>query len=124
MYTFRAEVDRVFGENYYLKPRCQGGRAYLYMPPKAKRYKEELLRQLSLQVSSSSFPYGQVFPKRLVYHFYISRDRDVSNMIKVTEDAVAEAIGVDDSVWEEVVARKYVQSSLEREVVIIEVHCW
>lgn len=118
-YEFVVEVERVFGENFYLKPRCSGGRAHLYMTPEAKRYKKALIEALKQQVEGSGFPWGKLFPKKVSYTFIIGRDRDVGNMIKVTEDALSEAIGVDDSVWEEIQARKVVVSDLQKEVVII-----
>lgn len=118
-YEFLVEVDKVFGENFYLKPRCSGGRAHLYMTPDAKKYKKFLIEGLKEQVEKTGFPWGKVFPKKVSYTFIIGRDRDVGNMIKVTEDALSEAIGVDDSVWEEIQAKKVVVSDLQKEVVII-----
>ncbi len=128
VYVFQAQVGRVFSENFYLKPgysrgrRGQGG-VYLYLSPEARRYKSRLLKELEREVRNSGFPVGEEFPRRVVYNFYISKDRDVTNMIKVTEDALSEAIGVDDSVWSEVVAKKVVDGELEDEVVIIELYC-
>lgn len=124
VYRLQAEVSRIFGENFYLKPgRSRGGSSHLYMSPEARKYKKELYEKLREQVESGAFPYGREFPQRVVYEFRITKDRDVSNMIKVTEDALSDAIGVDDSVWTEVVARKVRIAGDGPEVVIIELYC-
>lgn len=123
VYRLRAEVDRVFGENFYLKPGKSKEGTHLYMTPQAKRYKRMLYEQLKEQVESGAFPYGKEFPQKVVYEFRITKDRDVTNMIKVTEDALSDAIGVDDSVWTEVVARKVRIEGDGPEVVIIELYC-
>lgn len=135
VYTLVAEVRRIFSENFYLKPgysrgkrsnKGKGGNGsgpYLYLAPEARKYKKELIEKLQEEVSEKGFPYGKEFPYKVSYTFLVNKDRDVTNMIKVTEDALSEAIGVDDSVWEEVVAKKVIKEDLEKEVVIIELYC-
>ena len=133
VYTLRAEVSRVFSENFYLKPgvskgarrgKGKNGRgAYLYLSPEARTYKKELIPKLEEEARRAGFPYGKELPFRVCYTFLLNKNRDVTNMIKVTEDALSEAIGVDDSVWSEVCARKVVDEGRENEVVIIELYC-
>lgn len=135
VYTFVAEVRRIFSENFYLKPGYSRGRGskkgkggksggpYLYLAPEARKYKKDLIDRLQEEVSEKGFPYGKEFPYKVSYTFLVNKDRDVTNMIKVTEDALSEAIGVDDSVWEEVVAKKVIREDMEKEVVIIELYC-
>lgn len=129
-YVFRAEVSKIFSENSYLKPgRTRKGSSYLYLSPQARRYKEKLIEQFTEQMKKNGFPYGKAFPFMIVYEFHIIEDRDVTNMIKVTEDAFSEAIGVDDSVWRKIMASKHfigrdVHGVPEsKEVVIIKAYC-
>jgi len=131
VYTFRAEVNNIFSENFYLKPgRSKKGSLYMYLHPEAKRYKERLIKQFTEQMKENGFPYGKVFPFKVVYNFYVLTERDVTNMIKVTEDAFSEAIGVDDSVWDTVSANRILIGRNDngvpesKELVIIEAYCY
>jgi Holliday junction resolvase RusA-like endonuclease len=131
VYTFRAEVSSIFSENFYLKPgRSKKGSLYMYLHPEAKRYKEKLIKQFTEQMKENGFPYGKVFPFKVVYNFYVLTERDVTNMIKVTEDAFSEAIGVDDSVWDTVLANRILIGKNTngvpegKELVIIEAYCY
>lgn len=130
VYTFRAEVNSIFSENFYLKPgKSKKGGLYMYLHPEAKRYKEKLIKQFTEQIKENGFPYGKVFPFKVVYTFYVLTERDVTNMIKVTEDALSEAIGVDDSVWDQIVANRVIIGRNangipeSKELVIIEAYC-
>jgi len=101
----------------------------MYLHPEAKRYKEKLIKQFTEQIKENGFPYGKVFPFKVVYTFYVLTERDVTNMIKVTEDALSEAIGVDDSVWDQIVANRVIIGRNangipeSKELVIIEAYC-
>jgi Holliday junction resolvase RusA-like endonuclease len=131
VYTFRAEVSSIFSENFYLKPgRSKKGGLYMYLHPEAKKYKEKLIKQFTEQIKENGFPYGKAFPFKVVYNFYVLTERDVTNMIKVTEDAFSEAIGVDDSVWDTVLANRILIDRNangvpeSKELVIIEAYCY
>jgi Holliday junction resolvase RusA-like endonuclease len=131
VYTFRAEVSSIFSENFYLKPgRSKKGGLYMYLHPEAKKYKEKLIKQFTEQIEENGFPYGKAFPFKVVYNFYVLTERDVTNMIKVTEDAFSEAIGVDDSVWDTVLANRILIGRNangvpeSKELVIIEAYCY
>jgi len=131
VYTFRAEVSSIFSENFYLKPgRSKKGGLYMYLHPEAKRYKQKLIRQFTEQMKENGFPYGKAFPFKVVYTFYVLTEKDVTNMIKVTEDAFSEAIGVDDSVWDQVSANRILIGKNDngipegKELVIIEAYCY
>lgn len=89
------EVDRIFGANTYLKPRCHKGRAYLFLTPDARKYKRSLLN--SLKSLQPEYPEGR---KGLYLVFGIHRPKDLSNMVKLTEDAIAEYFGLNDVEWD------------------------
>ena len=84
------------------------------------QFKNRAKIQLARQALTLSSNIVNSVPYRLVMEFYLPtlenknwpktktrfKRRDVSNLIKVTEDLISECIGVDDSCFIEVVAKK------------------
>ncbi|MBP72882.1 MAG: hypothetical protein CMA70_04780 [Euryarchaeota archaeon] len=85
-----------------------------------RRFKNQAKVQLAQQSLTSQASVVNNVPYRLVIEVYLPtlynkhwpktktkyKRRDVSNLIKVTEDLVAECLGVDDSCFLEVTAKK------------------
>lgn len=88
--------------NYLYKPGIRGGRfPYLYKVESVVAFQEELITQgnasglvkiRDLTISSPAYTLSLVF---LIRDRFWSRD--VSNMVKASEDALVEVIGIDDS---------------------------
>lgn len=96
MKHYEIPVRKIWSENSYLKPGIsKSGRPYLYVSPQAKLYKDQIRSGLSGKEKPLKI-WGLCF----VFHLRPSRARrDVTNMVKLTEDAISELWGVDDSSW-------------------------
>lgn len=87
--------------NCAYKPGQNGRRAWLYLDPEVGQFKTEIteLVQMSDLMKLKAYKDG-INHLKLNMVMYISRDgfwkRDTSNMVKITEDAIAEAVGIDD----------------------------
>lgn len=75
----------------------RGGK-HMYKPSRVRNYQEEVIRQLSSSCFSEiNFKEKPVLRVKFVFYFKNRYwRRDVTNMIKSTEDALKEVLGVDD----------------------------
>lgn len=87
----------------------------------AKAFKNAARVELARQLFSKGFTVESNMPYRLELDFYLPKlqnkgwpksktryvRKDVSNLIKVTEDLVADCLGIDDSCFIEVLAGKF-----------------
>lgn len=106
--AFNIELDEVISENEYLKPRAmrRGGKicAWLYKPDYVKNYQENA-RSLIQEILGDNpilSKYRNLKSARLVILnvFGLKKNflkRDVSNAVKLYEDALKQALGIDDS---------------------------
>ena len=74
-----------------------------YLSAEAKRFKAECVARMRLH--KVTIPDKET-PMELHLRFGLSRDMDVSNAIKVFEDAVAEATGINDIQFQGITAVK------------------
>ena len=119
--TLVAEVEKVFSENTYLKP----GRRHLYVPSSVKEYKKSLVEQFKSQLEGRELP-KDVKGATVQMVFLISPRRfstaDTTNMVKLVEDSLVEAIGVDDSFHIHVQALKIPRSQqYEKDLIIVSI---
>lgn len=97
--------------NCAYKPACNGRYARLYLDPEVSDYKTQIteLVQMSELIRVRDHK-DQDVRMKLFLAFYIGTShfwtRDTSNMIKITEDAIVEAIGIDDRFTISVIACK------------------
>lgn len=88
--------------NHYYKVRVVRGKAFLYIDPKVKRYREEvrLLTRLGKK-------YDEPVELRVVVYFADKRRQDLDNRIKGLQDALVKA-GVlsDDSLIDKLIVEK------------------
>lgn len=84
-----------------------GNRAWLYLDPEAVRFKGRTKTQLELddvykKLEKVTEAFGETPVMVKCKMVFVYRDnfwqRDVTNLIKLTEDAVKDTIGIDDSV--------------------------
>ena len=79
-----------------------GGRKWLTKDAKAfKRFMIASIRAKRLKLH-----YDEQEPLAIHFRFGISRDLDASNGIKLCEDAICEALGIDDIIFQGVTATK------------------
>ncbi len=103
MELYQIYVNKIFGSNTYLRPGIsKSGRPYLYLQPEARVYKDQIKKTLQVQRYSLA-PIRQ----GLILVFGINRDKDVTNMVKLTEDAIAEYYRLNDIDWTWSIAYKY-----------------
>jgi Holliday junction resolvase RusA-like endonuclease len=107
--------------NHQYKPCMRKNKTlYLYKDPKVEKYQNEFKSNCSLpNISHLEDPV-------LVVHFtFIFRtrfwQRDVSNMLKATEDALVSVIGIDDSRSLKVSAEKEKTEEKSKEYVRVEI---
>lgn len=99
MRLVRIMVGRIYGANTYLKPFSRGKVSRLYLHPEARAYKERIIRELSqLQIELPAKRVG------LLLIFGVNRKKDTSNMVKLTEDAIAQYFGLNDVEWNWIIA--------------------
>ena len=96
-------VNKIFGSNTYLRPGiAKSGKPYLYLQPEARAYKAQIKKTLQSQ------NYSLISNRQgLILVFGINRDKDVTNMVKLTEDAIAEYYQLNDIDWKWSIAYKY-----------------
>lgn len=87
--------------NCAYKPAQNGRRAWLYLDPEVSDFKTQVTELVQMtDISSFKKFKDQDVRLKLFLVFYISTShfwsRDTSNMIKITEDAIVEATGIDD----------------------------
>lgn len=85
----------------YKVGRARGGRSWVYLDPSIKDFKEWVKSSLDMQGTREEFLVYKgksvMVNMRMIFSFSQSFwTRDVSNLIKAVEDAVKEAIGIDD----------------------------
>lgn len=92
-FRLELEVPYIMSENTYLAAGYARGRPYLYKRPDCKNYQESIVRQLAkydayLQTLPVDFMNNHF---TVCYAFYLKTEydsRDVSNMVKILEDAI------------------------------------
>lgn len=87
--------------NCAYKPAHNGRRAWLYLDPEVGDFKTQVTELVQMtDIKALKALKDQDVRLKLFLVFYISKShfwsRDTSNMIKVTEDAIVDAIGIDD----------------------------
>lgn len=104
----------------YLVGHGRGGRTWTYQNPDAVKYKDFIKRELDNKKFSEEFE--QYKEKDVIIKLDISfilKDnfwrRDVSNLMKATEDAIVNSIGIDDRYNLEITMRK-VQNDVEEDL--------
>lgn len=104
MFEYKAVIRpqcKIPSVNCAYKPACNGRYARLYLDPEVGDYKTQIteLVEMSELVRVRDHKDQKVHLK-LFLAFYISPShfwtRDTSNMIKITEDAIVQATGIDD----------------------------
>lgn len=96
---FHAKLDVIPSENYLYKPSFRGKKAFLYKDPRIKEYQENLIHKFSENFrNKSELPPKEIVKQIIsVYTFGIHPDRyysrDLTNMVKATEDAL---MGIQD----------------------------
>ena len=79
-----------------------GGRKWL--TKEAKEFKKFMIA--SIQVKRIKLLHDEEGPLAIHFRFGIWRDKDVTNCLKLCEDAICEALGIDDIVFQGVTATK------------------
>lgn len=113
--------------NCAYKPRASGRKVWMYMDPDVGDYKTQIyeLVQNSKLMELKQYK-DKIRYLRLSLVMYIHDSfwvRDTSNMVKITEDAIAEAIGIDDRFTLSVLSTK-VKSPSAQEAVGIRIRAY
>lgn len=106
--AFRLKPKEIISENEYLKPRAmrRGGRivSWLYKPDYIKDYQKDLVQQIKSQLEeipeASKFIGNKKLSLVIFNAFCLEKNfakRDVTNAVKLYEDALKEALKIDDS---------------------------
>ena len=117
------KVPEIVSANEQLMPKVgvtkTGKRySYMFMPPPVKKYKKDLIAQLTPQMPKN-LPSGKVtiFTAFILNHSLITRDTD--NMIKIYADSFKVALKLDDKYTYTHVLTKSTEQSTESEETII-----
>ena len=106
--AFKLKPKEIISENEYLKPRAmrRGGRivSWLYKPDNIKEYQKDLVFQIKSQLeeipASSKLIGNKKLSLTIFNAFCLEKNfwkRDVTNAVKLYEDALKEALKIDDS---------------------------
>lgn len=100
------------------------GHATLKKQAVAERYQADVTTIVRAARPDSFQPKGQMF---ICYQMWLARDMDADNILKLVNDAIALALGVNDSRFLPVVLKKYKGSKTPRLVISVldaEVYGW
>lgn len=119
--TFYLWVDRPTSVNRWVRcGKSKSGVPYAYKTREARDYEKELLNELEKNYPNVK-NLGKIASVE-IYHIefiFIGNIReDVSNLVKITEDAFSRFIGIDDRSWNSIKIQK-IKANLDKVLVII-----
>ena len=120
IYTGVAKTEKVLSENSLYKPRNSKKGAVLYKPPEVEKYQSHIVEQLN-KTSIANLKGKEVSELELFLTFYIlSRfwTRDLSNMVKIVEDAIVKVTEIDDAYHTQILSQKK-PSTKDHEFIIV-----
>jgi Holliday junction resolvase RusA-like endonuclease len=124
--SFYIHVDKIPSENELYKPATtKYGKSYLYKPSTIKKFQKEVKVQLLEQLKLYDFNKESINFMEMDLYFLLKNKfwkRDTTKMVKALEDAIKEAIELDDSLNVAISSRKINNSCLlldKKETVLI-----